>query len=67
MFKIVEFSHILIQEFYKRNKNKNLISDYKSGNIKIKKFFVGEAMKEFKGRAEPKLINKIIDDLFSKI
>ena len=48
-------------------KNKNLISDYKSGNIKIKKFFVGEAMKEFKGRAEPKLINKIIDDLFSKI
>ena len=25
MFKIVEFSHILIQEFYKRNKNKNLI------------------------------------------
>ncbi|MDJ0625865.1 MAG: Asp-tRNA(Asn)/Glu-tRNA(Gln) amidotransferase subunit GatB [Candidatus Caenarcaniphilales bacterium] len=41
-------------------------SELKSGKDKMKSFFVGQAMKRFKGKASPALINKILDKLITK-
>ncbi|MDX1920904.1 MAG: Asp-tRNA(Asn)/Glu-tRNA(Gln) amidotransferase subunit GatB [Candidatus Caenarcaniphilales bacterium] len=38
-------------------------SELKSGKDKMKAFFVGQAMKKFKGKASPALVNKILDEL----
>jgi aspartyl-tRNA(Asn)/glutamyl-tRNA(Gln) amidotransferase subunit B len=39
------------------------VDDYKKGKTKLFGFFVGQVMKETKGKANPKLVNKILKDL----
>ena len=46
------------------NKNKDKVSDYKLGKTKLLGFFVGQAMKLSKGKANPKILNDI---LFKKL
>jgi aspartyl-tRNA(Asn)/glutamyl-tRNA(Gln) amidotransferase subunit B len=41
----------------------NQVTAYKNGNQKLFGFFVGQAMKETKGRANPQLINEILNKL----
>ena len=42
------------------NSNKDKVSDYKSGKVKLLGFFVGQAMKLSKGQANPKKLNEIL-------
>lgn len=41
-------------------KNQKQVNDYKSGKTKLFGFFVGEIMKETKGKANPKTVNEIL-------
>lgn len=43
--------------------NPKVVADYKSGNPKVAAFFVGQAMKATKGKANPKLINELLSKL----
>ncbi len=43
--------------------NPHIIEDYKIGKTKILGFAVGLLMKEMKGKANPKIVNKIMSDL----
>ena len=49
---------IIIDEIININKEK--VSDYKSGKTKLLGFFVGQAMKLSKGKANPKILNEIL-------
>jgi len=40
--------------------NPNLVKDYQKGKGKLFGFFVGEVMKETKGKANPKLVNELL-------
>ena len=40
--------------------NKDKVLEYKAGKNKLLGFFVGLAMKESKGKANPKILNKIL-------
>ena len=42
------------------NENQDKVKEYKSGKNKLLGFFVGLAMKESKGRANPKKLNEIL-------
>ena len=42
--------------------NTDKVEEYKSGKDKLFGFFVGQAMKESKGKGNPQLINKILKD-----
>ncbi|MBW2597503.1 MAG: Asp-tRNA(Asn)/Glu-tRNA(Gln) amidotransferase subunit GatB [Deltaproteobacteria bacterium] len=42
------------------------VEDYKNGKTKLFGFFVGQVMKETKGKANPKIVNEILKDLLSK-
>ena len=42
------------------SKNQDKVTEYKSGKVKLFGFFVGEVMKESKGKANPKLVNEIL-------
>ena len=42
--------------------NTDKVKEYKSGKDKLFGFFVGQAMKESKGKGNPQLINKILKD-----
>ena len=48
----------LIDEIIKLNIDK--VEDYKSGKTKLLGFFVGEAMKLSKGKANPKILNELL-------
>ena len=48
----------IINEILQLNKDK--VSDYKSGKTKLLGFFVGQAMKLSKGKANPKILNEIL-------
>jgi len=50
----------LINKVIKNNEEK--VTEYKSGKDKLFGFFVGQAMKESKGKGNPQLINKILKD-----
>jgi aspartyl-tRNA(Asn)/glutamyl-tRNA(Gln) amidotransferase subunit B len=39
------------------------VTDYKNGKTKLFGFFVGQVMKETKGKANPKLVNEILKKL----
>ena len=45
------------------NKNEEKVNEYKNGNEKIKKFFIGIIMKETKGKCNPIKTNEILDKL----
>ncbi len=36
------------------------VKDYKNGKTKLFGFFVGQVMKETKGKANPKMVNEIL-------
>ena len=42
------------------SKNPELVEDYRAGKTKVFGFLVGQAMKESKGKAEPRIINEIL-------
>ena len=50
----------LIQKVLSSNEDK--VKEYKSGKDKLFSFFVGQAMKESKGKGNPQLINKILKE-----
>ncbi len=50
---------LIIEEILNNNKDK--VSDYKSGKTKLLGFFVGQAMKLSKGKANPKILNQILN------
>ena len=40
--------------------NKDKVVEYKQGRTKLLDYFVGQAMKESKGKANPKILNQIL-------
>tara|TARA_Y100000817_G_scaffold112367_1_gene87988 strand:+ start:53 stop:586 length:534 start_codon:yes stop_codon:yes gene_type:complete len=50
----------LIEKVIQNNADK--VAEYKSGKDKLFGFFVGQAMKESKGKGNPQLINKILKE-----
>jgi len=40
----------------------NEVESYKNGKTKLLGFFVGQVMKETKGKANPKIVNEILRD-----
>ncbi len=59
---------VTLLEVVKRILVSNLksVDDYRNGKAKAFGFLVGQAMKETKGKADPKLINKILKDELDK-
>lgn len=47
------------------NKYPDEVSRFKDGEAKLMGFFVGQVMKETKGKANPKLVNEIVNKLLS--
>ena len=47
------------------NNNKEKVIEYKKGKIKLLGYFIGETMKLSKGKANPKIINKILSKKLS--
>ncbi len=45
--------------------NPDQVNDYRSGKEKVFGFFVGQVMKESKGKANPKLVNEILRKVLS--
>jgi aspartyl-tRNA(Asn)/glutamyl-tRNA(Gln) amidotransferase subunit B len=45
--------------------NSNQVEEYRSGKEKVFGFFVGQVMKESKGKANPKLVNEILRKMLS--
>ncbi len=43
------------------------MEQYKSGKTKVRQFFFGELMKETKGKADPAVINKLLDELLPPV
>ena len=48
------------------NENQKMVDQYLSGKDKLLGFFVGQAMKKSKGKANPKILNEILKDRLSK-
>ena len=46
--------------------NPEQVAAYKGGRDKLFGFFVGQAMKETKGRANPQLLNKLLKEELDK-
>ena len=46
--------------------NPQAVSDFKSGNQRALTFFVGQVMKHTKGKANPQLVNKILNEELNK-
>ena len=46
--------------------NPQAVSDYKSGNQRAITFFIGQTMKQTKGKANPQLVNKILLEELNK-
>lgn len=46
-------------------KHPEQVSDYKSGKEKVFGFFIGQIMKETKGKANPKLVNDLLKQILS--
>jgi len=47
--------------------NPNVVADYKGGKKKALAFFMGQVMKATKGKANPKVVNKLILDEIEKV
>ena len=47
------------------NNNPEEVKAFKNGKTKLLGFFVGQIMKKTKGKADPKLVNKLIADKLS--
>ncbi|EDP73159.1 aspartyl/glutamyl-tRNA amidotransferase subunit B, partial [Hydrogenivirga sp. 128-5-R1-1] len=42
------------------------VEKYKAGNTKLLGFFVGQVMKATKGKANPKIVNKILSEILNR-
>ncbi len=47
--------------------NPQSIEDFKAGKDRAKKFLIGQAMKASKGKANPQLVNQILEDQLSRV
>ncbi|MBU2514760.1 Asp-tRNA(Asn)/Glu-tRNA(Gln) amidotransferase subunit GatB [bacterium] len=47
------------------DENPSQIDEFKAGKVKVLGFFVGQVMKQTKGKANPQLVNKLLNDLLS--
>ncbi len=47
--------------------NPNSIVQYKEGNEKVSKFLMGQCMKQLKGKANPAIVTKILDEELAKL
>jgi aspartyl-tRNA(Asn)/glutamyl-tRNA(Gln) amidotransferase subunit B len=45
--------------------NPTQVEDFRGGKTKVRQFFFGEAMKATKGKANPQIINKLLDELLA--
>lgn len=45
--------------------NPSQLAEFRSGKVKVRQFFFGEAMKVLKGKGNPQIINKILDEKLS--
>ncbi|MBX9691313.1 MAG: Asp-tRNA(Asn)/Glu-tRNA(Gln) amidotransferase GatCAB subunit B, partial [Cyanobacteria bacterium] len=43
------------------------LDEYKSGKTKVRQFFFGELMKETKGKGDPAVLNKLLDELLPPV
>ena len=48
------------------NENRKMVDQYLTGKDKLLGFFVGQAMKKSKGKANPKILNEILKEKLSK-
>ena len=48
------------------DKYPNQVKEYKGGKKKLLGFFIGQIMKETKGKANPQLVNKIFKELLDE-
>ncbi len=39
------------------------LAEFRSGKVKVRQFFFGETMKSLKGKGNPQVINKLLDEL----
>ncbi len=63
----VSDAHILTKEAQKiLEMHPKEVQDYKNGKIKLMGFFVGQIMKEMKGKANPKILNEILNKLLEE-
>jgi aspartyl-tRNA(Asn)/glutamyl-tRNA(Gln) amidotransferase subunit B len=46
--------------------NYKSVEDYQSGKTKLLGFFVGQVMKETQGKANPKIVNKLLKEKLKK-
>lgn len=49
------------------NSNPQVVQDYIRGKDKSFKFFMGEIMKELKGKADPKIVNNILNEMLQYV
>ena len=47
--------------------NPKAVAEFKGGSAKVKGFFVGQCMKQLKGKADPATVNKIIAEELEKL
>ncbi|MBS1997914.1 MAG: Asp-tRNA(Asn)/Glu-tRNA(Gln) amidotransferase GatCAB subunit B, partial [Cyanobacteria bacterium SZAS LIN-2] len=47
--------------------NQSQLNDYKAGKVKLRQFFLGEVMKAARGKANPQVINKLLDELLPPV
>ena len=47
--------------------NPNSIAQFKEGNEKVNKFLMGQCMKQLKGKANPAIVTKILDEELAKL
>ena len=48
------------------SENEESVAEYKKGNQKIIGFFVGKVMKKLEGKADPKIVNKLLMEYLAK-
>lgn len=47
------------------NANQSQVEEFRQGKTKVRQFFFGEVMKATKGKANPQVINRLLDELLS--
>ena len=47
--------------------NPNSIEQYKEGNEKVVKFLMGQSMKQLKGKANPAVVTKVLEEELAKL
>ena len=47
--------------------NPNTVEQYKAGQTKVVGFFVGQVMKQLRGKAKPDTVNKVVNEELAKL